>query len=272
MIAFTTPAIVLRRVPYGDRDLIVTLLTLDRGKVSAIAKSAKNSVKRFSGVLEVFTAMTAVCRIGRGKLPILQEAAIDHPFPAIRSDVRKMAYASYWAELINAWVEEGRPQARLYELLRWALTEMDRPGPCRDALSILFQMKLMDLSGFRPNLESCGYCGTRTAAMAAADIDFDVAGGGLVCGDCRGRSDRRVRVTKGTLKLLLWTLNDDLNTAARVRFTPRSTAEGLQLLETFVPYHLGKGFRSLGFLRQLRSARPAPLPAAAPPRAAGIDP
>ncbi|MBW1745923.1 MAG: DNA repair protein RecO [Deltaproteobacteria bacterium] len=61
MSSFSTPAIVLRRIDFGDYDLIVSFFTLNKGKISVIAKSAKKSVKRFSGVLEPFSVLEVVC-------------------------------------------------------------------------------------------------------------------------------------------------------------------------------------------------------------------
>jgi len=109
MAAFTTRAIVLRRVAFGDFDLIVTLLTLSRGKIAVMAKAAKKSIKRFTGVLEPFALIQAVCSKGRG-MPILQEASLEHPLANIRSDVGKTAYASYWAEIIDIYPEENHKQ------------------------------------------------------------------------------------------------------------------------------------------------------------------
>ncbi|MBS3810049.1 MAG: recombination protein O N-terminal domain-containing protein, partial [Desulfobacterales bacterium] len=63
MSGFSTPAILLRRIEYGDYDLIATFLTRAKGKISVIAKNAKKSRKRFSGLLEPFTALDLVCRL-----------------------------------------------------------------------------------------------------------------------------------------------------------------------------------------------------------------
>ena len=43
----TTPAIVLRTVDYGEADRVVTLFTREHGKLSALARGARKSVKRF---------------------------------------------------------------------------------------------------------------------------------------------------------------------------------------------------------------------------------
>ena len=115
MPVFSTPAIMLRRLDFGDYDLIVTFFSLQRGKISMIAKAAKKSTKRFGGILELFSVLEVVVSSGgRGKgLPILQEAALKQPFSKIRADIRKTAYASYWAELIYDWMEENERQTEI---------------------------------------------------------------------------------------------------------------------------------------------------------------
>ena len=81
MSGFSTTAIMLKRVFYGDFDIILSLYTLNRGKVSVIAKAAKKSKKRFSGILELFSVLNIVCSRGRNKgLPILKEASLQQPF------------------------------------------------------------------------------------------------------------------------------------------------------------------------------------------------
>jgi DNA repair protein RecO (recombination protein O) len=115
MPSISTPAILLRRLDYGDFDLILTFLSLQRGKISLIAKSAKKSTKRFAGTLELFSLLEVVYSTGRGHgLPVLQEAVLQSPFSAIRDDIKKTAYASYWCELINKWMEENKKQVQLW--------------------------------------------------------------------------------------------------------------------------------------------------------------
>jgi len=97
MPIFSSPAILLRRMDYGDFDVIITFFTLQSGKLSLIAKAAKKSTKRFAGILELFSVLEVVVAAGRGQgLPILQEAVLKQPFSAIRADFKKTAYASYW--------------------------------------------------------------------------------------------------------------------------------------------------------------------------------
>lgn len=149
MPCFSTPAIMLRRMDLGDYDILVTFFTANQGKISAVAKYAKKSVKRFAGMLELFSVLQVVCHSGRGKgLPVLQEAALIQPFYKIRYDIRKTAYASYWSELTNNWMEEGQENHDLFLLLQHVLEALDRAVIGDSELSILFQIRFMELSGF----------------------------------------------------------------------------------------------------------------------------
>ncbi len=141
MPGFSTPAILIRRIDYGDADLILTNLTLEHAKMSSIAKHAKKSVKRFSGVLELFYVLDIVCTKSKGKLHILKEASVRHPFLHIRSDIEKTAYASYWAQLVYEWMEEGQKEPRIFGLFQKVLDFLDNKTLSPEVLSIVFQTK-----------------------------------------------------------------------------------------------------------------------------------
>lgn len=255
MPAEATHAIVLRRVEYGDYDLIITLFTPDQGKVSVIAKSAKKSTKRFPGILELFARLEVVIRRGRrkGGLAVLQEASLTAAFFHIRESILKTAYASYWAELINIWLEEGQPQPTLYRLLAFVLTELDAQRMAPEVLSLIFQLRLLALAGFRPNLTHCTLCRCDPTCKLENRVYASLSKGGIVCCDCV-QQDRLQTwpLTKGTLKQLRWLESGDAARARRLKISSQTLAEGQAFLEAFVPYHLGRTPRSLHFLQHLR--------------------
>jgi len=299
-----TSAILLRRIEHGDYDLILTFLTPERGKLAIMAKSAKKSKKRFAGILEPF-AILEIVYSGPGRrrgLPILQEASIVRPFSGIRGNVFKTAYASYWAQLITEWTEERVKDPDLFELYAFSLAELDRGEQAADTVSVLFQIRFLDLAGLAPGLDRCTICETPVGVSGERRMHFDLDRGGVLCTPCMvpgaskrpprktdsdgasqrrsprqssgqaghaeqipgvgedratypiagGTRPKRISLSMGTIKPLLWIQHNDLKTAGRVRFTPSAAKESLTLLETFVPYHLGKDPRSLKFLQQIR--------------------
>jgi len=255
MLSFSTPAIVLRHIDFGDYDLIINLFTLNKGKISVIAKSAKKSVKRFSGALEPFSILEVVCSSGRGKgLPILQEATLKQSFLKIRADIVKIAYASYWAELIKRWMEEGKKQIQIYQLFEYVLEGLDIGYTSREALSIIFQIRFIALCGFCPDLTRCGNCRIEVENIKKGKIAFNIIKGCLICDICCSTTLDTISLSKGTIKQLLWVERGNLQKAGRIRFGKTALGEGLKFLEVFVPYHLGLKLRSLAFLSQIRGA------------------
>jgi DNA repair protein RecO (recombination protein O) len=253
MSSYATPAIMLRKLDFGDYDLIITFFTLKEGKVTVIAKSAKKSTKRFGGILELFSALDVVYSTGRKKgLPVLLEAALKHPFPSIRSSMSKTAYASYWTELINEGMEDGQIDALLYQLFYHVLQELDAGASSEGALSILFQMRFMKMLGLAPNLQRCAACRVDMEEIKEPKVMFNPAKGGIICGQCAAETGRNIPMTKGTVKQLLWIEKENLGQAARIRLDSETIKVGEELMEAFVPFHLGKDLRSLKFLRQIR--------------------
>ena len=197
--------------------------------------------------------MEVVASTGKGRgLAVLQEAALKSPFSTIRNDIRKTAYASYWCELLNKWVEENQKQAPLYYLLKHVLSQLDGGALAAAEISIFFQMRLLYISGHGPSLRQCGRCRKNLETIESNPVVFDIAKGAILCDGCTSGAGGRIRLSKGTIKQLLWVESGDLKKASRVRFGAQAIKEGLEFLEAFVPYIMGMQPQSLKFLRQIR--------------------
>ena len=254
MPVFSTPAILLRRMDYGDFDVIITFFTLQRGRLTLIAKSAKKSTKRFAGILELFSILDLVAGTSRKKgLPVLQEAVLRQPFSGIRSDFKKTAYASYWAELVYIWMEDNFKQEEVYYLLEHVFSELDSGQKEEAILNLLFQMRFLVLSGHHPNLTACSLCRTELEKIKQTKLRLDLQRGGILCENCSSGSTARITLAKGTIKQLMWIAGGGLAKATRMKFSPPALKESTQFLEEFASYHLGKQPRSLKFLRQIRA-------------------
>jgi DNA repair protein RecO (recombination protein O) len=253
----TSSVIVLRVIEHGDYDKIITCFTHKTGKISLIAKGAKKSLKRFSGVLELFSVLNLVWSFGRGRgLPVLQEASLVQAFEQIRSNVTKTAYASYWSELVYAWMEQGQKQVSVYKLLEYALDQLNSGGVAEHPLHISFQIRFMALTGFKPGLDHCHICRKPVERFERPSVAFDVRRGGVLCDQCALQGARPLNLSMGTVKLLSWVLNAPLRKLNRIRFSRQAIQESLRMLEAFVPYYLGKETKSLKFLKQVDSTLP----------------
>lgn len=255
MNSFSAKSIILWKKEYGENDFIIFLFAEGYGRISAIAKNAKKSIKRFGGVLELFTLVDAELKPSRSQgLYILSEVSLDSPYEKIRSDFFKTAHASYWAEILSGWIEEAHPQDEIFKLLRTALENLDKGKVPAETLGIIFQVKLLQLSGLSPDFSSCPGCRRQIENINDKRLLFDIKDGRIVCSSCsvKGSAGGKIKISKGTINELRWIQNNTCSMAMRLRLNHGSIGESRAVLEKFLPFHMGKEINSLSFLNRLR--------------------
>ena len=95
-----TEGIVLKTIPFGEADLIVTYLTYDFGLIKAFAKSPRKIKSRFGSSLEPLT-YSKISFWGKedANLPRLTQSDIILPFKSIRERLDCFLKASEIIEL-----------------------------------------------------------------------------------------------------------------------------------------------------------------------------
>jgi hypothetical protein len=101
-------ALVLRAIDFGESDRIVHLLTPQSGRINAIAKGAKRSVRRFPGTLDLFNHLRVqIARRRAATLARLEHTALLTCFPGLRSHPARFALGCYVVELLDRLAPEG---------------------------------------------------------------------------------------------------------------------------------------------------------------------
>ncbi|MBL6995542.1 DNA repair protein RecO C-terminal domain-containing protein, partial [Desulfobacula sp.] len=78
----------------------------------------------------------------------------------------------------------------------------------------------------------------------------------IICQNCiKKRSNYGLRVSKGTLKQIHWINTSDISRADRIKFSGIAIKEGEMLVEAFLPFYIGRDFKSLQFLNRLRQEK-----------------
>jgi DNA repair protein RecO (recombination protein O) len=251
----TTTALVLRLVDYGESDRIVTLYGRSVGKVSALARGARASKRRFGPGLALFALGTATLVERRGaELWRLDAFESLRDFSTLARDLGRFAHASYAVELIRELCPPHEVHEAIHDLGAWFLGVLGEGEP-RPELLRCFELKLLAELGFAPALDRCAACG-------GADLDqagqvFDLRRGGVVCRAC----SRAGRGTGGVILLppsaraaLCRAQAAPLGEATRLAFDPADNAVARDVVLAVVTDHVGKPLRSIEFLRKMNQA------------------
>jgi DNA repair protein RecO (recombination protein O) len=254
-ISAQTPAVVIKVADHGESDKIVTCYCPVLGKMTGIAKGAKRSRKRFVNKLELFSLLDLQYATGyRSSLARIEQAEILQSFPFLRRDYQAYAAAVLVCELLLNWTRENDGDSKLFGLLIWALDQLALQQQPAEIL-VCFQIRMFDLLGYRPNLNSCLECGGMS--VAGAPYRFSSARSGLICAGCRGGMEPadpvQISLSLNTIKLLLKAQDLPQQKLMRLRFSPAAAAESLAMLRRYGSYLLQREIQSWQAL-QLASA------------------
>jgi DNA repair protein RecO (recombination protein O) len=181
-VEIATPAFVLRTRSYGESDRIVTLITRDRGKVSGIAKGARNSRRRFGGTLEPFVHIRAVFHErAASDLVFLLRCELLDALQGFRRDLDRFTAGSYVLDLTDRMVLGTESGREVYGLVAEALALLDRGAPPAPLLRA-FEMHLLALSGWAPAFDRCRTCEVDVGPAGTMYLGADRAG--LLCRGC----------------------------------------------------------------------------------------
>lgn len=260
MALYRCEGVVLRARDFGEADKLVTIYTPDRGKHRAVAKGARRVRSRLAAGIQPFTRAMFLCWRGRSLDGISQVEVIEG-FSPLRTDLERLAAATYACELVDAVSQEGDAQPRVFALLVFTLRALaearpDAAGAAQvldglERLLLSFQWKLLALVGFRPTLDRCVVCG-EPVEDGGGEVAVSLEAGGVVCRR-HGQEAGSVRAVPGTVTgAVTGLLRAPLRAALGLRLSAGEAAALAALTRDFLAYQLERYPQSRAFLDVLR--------------------
>lgn len=174
-------AVVLRTIDFGETDRIVHLFVREAGRVSALARGARRSRKRFAGSLQTGHLLRVRYVVGRGELARLESAEIVRALDGLLAIERGLRAGEALA-FMRGLLRPEHPEPELFDAFVAYLEAeavADDPSPLA-----AFLLRALVLHGVGPELGACGTCGK--VAPDGRPACFDAARGTLVCRSCGG--------------------------------------------------------------------------------------
>lgn len=239
-------AVVLRHSDWGEADRYLVLFSREGGKLRAVAKGARKLASRKAGHLEPFTCVTLMLARGHDFWIVTQAQTVEAYLP-LRDDLARTGYAAYVVELLDRFsYEEGENQS-LYRLLRDTLQrlaeETDLPPVVR-----YYEVRLLDLAGFRPELFHCVGCGKKIQPI---DQFFSAGEGGVMCPQCGPKARHARPVSMTALKYLRHYQRSTYSEAKRAGLPQGVRGELEALMQYYLTYLLEQGLKTPAFIRMV---------------------
>lgn len=270
MPVYKVGAVVLRHQPVGEADRVLTLFTLEYGKLRVSARGVRKTTSRLAGRVQPYTEGRFLLARGR-TLDVVAQAEVVRSFAGLQQDLLRSAYAAYVAELVDRFLPERDRHPEIFEALVDAFGVIESASEDEaEVYALWFSLHLADSLGYRPELERCVVCGrplpsgapagdpdTVRAERSAAGWTFSPAAGGALCPACTPDEPAVVRVAPGVLATGAYLLRSTAERARRLRVPERQRKALAGLVQAHLEYHLDGRLRAPAVIARLRQGEPA---------------
>lgn len=228
---FPIKAIILNRRNWREADRLVSVYTLEYGRLQLLARGACKLNSKLAAHLEPLSLSRLLLVKGKG-FDYVGGALMEEAFLGIKSDLNKLYFAGQALSLFTLLVRENLPDKELFTWLEKWLRNLDEAGG-EESLKkedgrfrlALFSWRLFALLGYQARLDACVVCGK---SIVSGKNYFDLAKGGIICQNCQSftandlNSGSIISLSDNCIKLLRLASADDWK---NIKFSPRLLKE-----------------------------------------------
>ena len=176
----TLNALVLREAKYKEADRILTLLTAERGILTAKARGALRKTSKTAAATQQLTYSELTVFENSGRITV-NEATVKEPFEGLRKNFEAYALGCYFAEAAETLARVEIPEPELLRLMLNSLYALSCGLYSRSHIKAAFELRLASVLGYAPDLTKCIVCGKPNPENPTIGI----ATGHLCCRECR---------------------------------------------------------------------------------------
>ena len=252
----TVHGLCVRETEIGEADKIITLVTMEYGRLSVSGKGVKSLKSRHMAATQPFAYSLFTLRKSK-KYYYIEESELIECFWQVRGDIEKLSLAAYICDVCADVSVEGEADPELLRLTLNSLFAVNK-GVQTEKVKAAFELRCAEVIGFCPDLTVCGACGCELSG----DSYIDIMNGRLLCRDCKPRVEREEELEGSTSRLYMLL---SPGTVAAMRYIVQSAPERFlsfnlteddmhllsQVCEAYLTNHLEHGFGTLNFYKSI---------------------
>lgn len=242
-----TEGIVLKNKKYAENDSLLTIFTRKAGKVSAIAKGGRKPKSNLLAGIQPFCYSDFVLYRGKS-LYTISQCDPKEIFYSLREDLTRLSYGAYLLELVNAVINEGQTNNRLFNLLGKTLFILKKKDIEINTVIRSFELKFLVYAGYKPHINSCVNCGSSEILAGV----FSIQEGGILCSQCQQIDPFSLRISDMTIKLANYLLNKDISEVQKLKIHPSLNEQLKKIIKKYIVAHINiYEFKSLDLADKL---------------------
>lgn len=151
MNQFVTIGVVLKRVNFGEADRIITFLTPDHGKITAMARGVRKVKSKLAGGIELFSESHLTIIKGKGEIDTLVSTRLKVHYGHIVGNLDRTNSGYEFLKIIDKVTEEDCEKA-YYDLVVACFAQLNYTDVEPAIVQVWFYARLLSLTGHTPEL------------------------------------------------------------------------------------------------------------------------
>lgn len=260
-MTYEVKGLVVRTVDLSGSDKLLSILTPDRGLITAVSNGSRSLKSRYLAASQLFCYADFVLEARRDRFWV-REVELIESFYDLRLDLTGTALAHYVCEVASEVTVPEQPDPDILRLTLNMLYAIASGRYAHAAIKAAFEFRLAAILGYLPELSACATCGAEEG-----DMLLDVMNGGLLCSSChaalqkeipRDEDDFSARtrallciLTPSVRAALSYLISCPTERLLSFRLAEEDMRHLSHATEEYLLNHLERGFRTLQFYKDV---------------------
>ncbi|MCI8326309.1 MAG: DNA repair protein RecO [Lachnospiraceae bacterium] len=236
---------VLSAIPMGDYDKRITLLTRERGKITAFARGARRPNSQLLAATNPFSFGQFELYEGRSTYNVMR-ADIANYFRDLAQDLEKAYYGFYFLEFADYYAVENGNERELLKLLYQSLRALESDAYLNRLVRCIYELKILTINGEYPNIFSCRKCGREELLKW-----FSAKYAGTLCEEC-GSQRETVELDASTLYTMQYIVTAKIEKLYTFQVSDQVLVTLENILKSYLGFCIDRKFKSLKVLEELK--------------------
>ena len=235
---------VLTVMPIGEYDKRITILTKERGKITAFARGARRPNSQLLAATNPFSFGEFELFEGKSAYN-LSKANIQNYFRELAEDVSAAYMGFYFLEFAEYFCQENNDEREMLKLLHQSLRALTSPSYKRPLVRAIFELKAITINGEGPDMFSCMHCRKKEGLTV-----FSVKRGGIFCSSC-GRLVQGRHILDSTRYTMQYIVSADIRKLYSFSVSDEVLTELCDIVKEYMDYYVHHKFKSLDILVEI---------------------
>lgn len=237
----STDGIVIWELKTGEADRVVTILT-DNGVLTAYARGSLRPNNKLTSPTAMLGFSNFELRSGKNMYNI-EEALSIRRFLSLASDAKRYALAVYFCELLKLLAPIEDNAGDFMSLILNSLFLLNEGKKEILLIKTVFELRVMTLAGYMPDLLSCADCGAHDANPGS----FDISNGIWYCEKCAVNWGEQKNISLPVLSAMRHIIYSDSDKSFSFSLSGKSLNNLSNITTRFVICHIEHRPITLGF-------------------------